>query len=100
MLKQLAQIRVDFAPYSVTKGNFGGANINAVTKSGTNELKGKVYGYDTDQENVGDVLGSPVNQFSDETKGFVVGGQLLKINCSSLLVTKSLKDSHQVTHSQ
>ena len=77
-VETLAQIRVDFAPYSVTKGNFGGANINAVTKSGTNELKGKVYGYDTDQDNVGDVLGSPVNQFSDETKGFVVGGPIIE----------------------
>ena len=78
MYKRQAQIRVDFAPYSVTKGNFGGANINAVTKSGTNELKGKVYGYDTDQTNVGDVLGAPVNQFSDETKGFVVGGPIIE----------------------
>ena len=77
-VETLAQIRVDFAPYSVTKGNFGGANINAVTKSGTNELKGKFYGYDTDQTNVGDVLGEPVSQFSDETKGFVVGGPIIE----------------------
>ena len=77
-VETLAQIRVDFAPFSVSKGNFGGANINAVTKSGTNEFKGKVYGYETDQDNVGDVLGSPVNQFSDETKGFVVGGPIIE----------------------
>ena len=77
-VETLAQIRVDFAPFSVSKGNFGGANINAVTKSGTNEFKGKVYGYDTDQDNVGDVLGSPVNQFSDETKGFVFGGPIIE----------------------
>ncbi len=77
-VETLAQIRVDFAPYSVTKGNFGGANINAVTKSGTNEFEGKVYGYDTDQTNVGDVLGEPVNQFSDETKGFVFGGPIIE----------------------
>ena len=77
-VETLAQIRVDFAPYSVTKGNFGGANINAVTKSGTNEFEGKVYGYDTDQTNVGDVLGAPINQFSDETKGFVFGGPIIE----------------------
>ena len=77
-VETLAQIRVDFAPFSVSKGNFGGANINAVTKSGTNEFKGKLYGYETDQDNVGDVLGSPVNQFSDETKGFVVGGPIIE----------------------
>ena len=77
-VETLAQIRVDFAPYSVTKGNFGGANINAVTKSGTNEFSGKVYGYETDQTNVGDVLGEPINQFSDETKGFVFGGPIIE----------------------
>ena len=77
-VETLAQIRVDFAPYSVTKGNFGGANINAVTKSGTNEFSGKVYGYDTDQDNVGDVNGAPINQFSDETKGFVFGGPIIE----------------------
>ena len=77
-VETLAQIRVDFAPYSVTKGNFGGANINAVTKSGTNEFSGKVYGYETDQDNVGDVNGEPINQFADETKGFVFGGPIIE----------------------
>ena len=66
-IETIAQIKVDLAPYSTSIGNFGGANINAITKSGTNEFKGKVYGYDISEDQVGDVLGVPVNQISDDT---------------------------------
>ncbi len=77
-LETIAQIRLDFAPFSVTKGNSSGVNISAVTKSGTNEFKGKVYAYDFDESQVGDVDGEPVNQFSDETFGFIFGGPIIK----------------------
>ena len=77
-LETIAQIRLDFAPFSVTKGNSSGVNISAVTKSGTNEFKGKVYAYDFDESQVGDVDGEPVDQFSDETFGFIFGGPIIK----------------------
>jgi outer membrane receptor for ferrienterochelin and colicin len=38
-LDAIEQISVDVSPFSASKGNFGGGTINAVTKSGTNELK-------------------------------------------------------------
>jgi hypothetical protein len=38
-LDAVEQITVDFAPFSASKGNFGGGTVNAVTKSGTNEFK-------------------------------------------------------------
>ena len=77
-LETLAQIRVDFAPYSVTKGNFGGVAVNAITKSGTNEFKGKFYGRSIDNHDVGSVNGNRPNQFDDETKGFIFGGPIIK----------------------
>ena len=86
-IETIAQIKVDLAPYSTSIGNFGGANINAITKSGTNEFTGKVYGYDINEDQVGDVPGRdadgnpamlPVNQFSDETSGFTLGGPIIK----------------------
>ena len=42
-LDAVEQISVDFAPFDARIGKFGGGNINAVTKSGTNEYHGSVY---------------------------------------------------------
>jgi|TARA_B100001093_G_scaffold36918_1_gene31626 hypothetical protein len=77
-IETIEQIQVDISPFDVSKGNFTGASINAVTKSGTNEFKGSVYMYKTDEDNVGDLNGDKASQFSDETIGFVLGGPIIK----------------------
>jgi hypothetical protein len=38
----IQELNVQLSPYDVTKSNFTGANINAVTKSGTNEFTGSL----------------------------------------------------------
>jgi len=83
-IETISQIQVDISPFDVSKGNFTGASINAVTKSGTNEFTGSYYDYSTDEDNVGKLNGEKASQFSDETKGFVLGGQSSKINYSFL----------------
>ena len=56
-----------------------GATVNAVTKSGTNELDGSVYYIMRDADWMGDLNGEPYTGFdTDKTKGMTIGGPLLK----------------------
>lgn len=77
-------VQVNISNYDVTQQGYTGANINAVTKSGTNEFKGSVYYVYRDDNLVGDrflrrpdrfVTPAP---FEDTTKGFTLGGPILK----------------------
>lgn len=93
-IETIEQIQVDISPFDVSKGNFTGASINAVTKSGTNEFTGAYYNYSTDEDNVGALNGQKPSQFSDETKGFVLGGPIIK---DKLFFFASLEEFTSVT---
>ncbi|MFN0292382.1 TonB-dependent receptor [Pedobacter helvus] len=77
------QISINIAPYDVRQAGFTGANISAVTKSGTNSFKGTAYGLYRDQSFIGtkikdaDISSSIVDSKS-KTYGFSLGGPIIK----------------------
>lgn len=79
-LDAIDQIQVVLAPYDVKFGNFTGGGINAVTRSGTNNWEGSVYGFGRNQNTVGDdpVTGRETAEFKDYQTGFRVGGPVVK----------------------
>ena len=77
----LEQIQVNIAPYDVTLGNFTGAGINSVTKSGTNEIKASVYSYWKSPALTGLKVGTTTlakQQFNFNNRGIYIGGPIIK----------------------
>ena len=75
------QFQVLIAPYDVRQGMATGANINVVTKSGTNNWSGSGYYFGSDQGLVGNKIGSVVNQYGTFSRGQIgarIGGALIK----------------------
>ena len=81
-LDAIQEIQAQVAPYDVKLGNFTGGSINAVTRSGTNEFTGSVYGFGRNQTVTGkSVDGSKSKigtEYHDYQTGFRIGGPLVK----------------------
>ncbi len=80
-LDAIDQISVSTAPYDVTQSGFTGASVNAVTKSGTNEFHGTVYGFTRNEKMTGKKIKGEevVRPKLDQTQyGVSVGGPIIK----------------------
>ena len=77
-------VQVNVSNYDVTQKGYTGANVNAVTKSGTNSLKGSVlYVYRDDKwvgqrYNRGNDTYFDAPAFDETTIGFTLGGPIIK----------------------
>jgi hypothetical protein len=76
------QVQVSIAPFDVRQGGFTGANINTVTKSGTNEFRGSAYSFYRDDALQGnkvrgsDVVANPDLKFLQS--GVAISGPLIR----------------------
>jgi len=80
----IQSVQINVANYDVTQKGYTGGNINAVTKSGTNTVKGSVYYVFRNDELAGDRFNATNNTyaapapFKETTKGGTLGFPILK----------------------
>jgi len=82
-LDAIEQIQLNVAPYDIRQSGFVGAGINAVTRSGTNEVEGSVYGTTRNNSSafVGNsAYGVPVtaSKFNEQVLGARIGLPIIK----------------------
>jgi hypothetical protein len=76
------QVQVSIAPFDVREGGFTGANINTVTKSGSNEFRGSAYTFFRNEQLIGnrvrgtDVIANPDLTFNQS--GITFSGPILR----------------------
>lgn len=78
----IEQLQVAISPYDVTQGGFTGGAINAITRSGTNELKGSIYYQLRNESLAGESVWleepEPLPDFSTGRYGFRLGGPIVE----------------------
>ena len=78
------QFQVVVSPYDATLGNFTGGGINAITKSGTNDIQASAYYFFRNQNLSGKTPGADKDDaiklpdFSNKTYGARIGGPIIK----------------------
>ena len=84
-LDAIQTVNVAISPYDVKQGGFTGAGINAVTKSGANNIFGDAYFYTTNQNLAGlSPTDNPkfprtkLNNYSSDQMGISLGGPIIK----------------------
>ena len=85
-LDAIQELQVVVSPYDVKQGGFTGGAINAITRSGTNDFHGSIYGSKRNESYIsskvpqvsGDALDKPYATFNSEQYGARIGGPILK----------------------
>ncbi len=80
-MESIEEIQVAIAPFDVRQSNFTGAGVNAITKSGTNQFRGSVYGFYRDQSFNGTKIRDKELSVAESAKkvyGFTLGGPIIR----------------------
>lgn len=79
-LDTIEQVSIGVSGFDVSQSDFTGANINAITKSGTNEFSGTVYYNFQDNDLISDNPSEFLGFTQQKTYGFTLGGPILQDN--------------------
>src|SRR5262245_22087341 len=99
-LEAIEQVQVSVAPFDVRQGNFVGAGVNTVTRSGTNSFVGSgYYRYRNDSYVGTEARGQTVNPgtFKTTNTGEWVGGPIIKNKLFFFESFESQKDQRPLT---
>src|SRR6478736_972350 len=80
-LDAIQEVSVVLSPFDVRQGNFTGAGVSAVTRSGTNELQGSAYYFFRNEGLAGKKINgtsNPIPSFNYNNFGFRLGGPIIK----------------------
>ena len=99
-LEAIEQVQVQVAPYDVRQGNFVGAGVNTVTRSGTNRITASVYRRMRDESYVGtEAAGLPFNPgtFTTHVTGTWAGGPIVKNKLFAFGAWEKQEDTRPLT---
>jgi hypothetical protein len=75
----IEELQLVVSPYDVRQGMFSGGGINAITRSGTNQMRGSAFYVFRDQNLVGDGIDKrPIATFKDKQFGGTLGGPIIQ----------------------
>ncbi len=95
-LEAIEQVQVNVAPYDVRQGNFTGAGVNTVTRSGTNNFTGSGYYRFRNESFVGkEAVGQVFNPgtFDFKVMGGWLGGPIVKNKLFGFVSVEKQEDS-------
>ena len=82
-IEAIEELQVVISPYDVRQTNFIGGGVNAITKSGTNKLRGSAYWFHRNENMRGDAvertqIGQAREKMQVTTYGATIGGPIIK----------------------
>ena len=77
-LDAVQEYQVLLSPYDVRYGDFAGALVNAVTKSGTNVLRGSIFAYGRNDQIARRDASAATTPYEKAQYGFSLGGPILR----------------------
>lgn len=99
-LDAIEQVQVNVAPYDVRQSGFVGAGVNAVTRSGTNEVSGSAYYFTRSANMYGNKardVSVASNVFSENVVGARIGGPIVKNRVFFFANAEMVKNSTPAT---